>query len=65
MLKGGAVLAATADPGIVLDVPTEVLQQLEGKAELEPQGLWQPLPEDVAKIALKSRSAVYATRGAS
>lgn len=61
VLKGGVVLAATADPGIVLDVPAEVLQQLEGNAEMEVEGLWQPLPEDVAKIALESKTARYAT----
>jgi hypothetical protein len=55
VLKGGVVWAATADPGIVLDVPAEVLQQLESNAELELEGLWQPLPEDVAKITFDSQ----------
>jgi hypothetical protein len=61
VLKGGVVLAATADPWIVLDVPVEVLQQLEGNAELELEGLWQPLPQDVAKVALESKSTEYTT----
>jgi hypothetical protein len=64
VLKGGVVLAATADPWIVLDVPVEVLQQLEGNAELELEGLWQPLPQDVAKVALESKSTEYTTNKA-
>jgi hypothetical protein len=35
VLEGGVVLAATADPGIVLNVPVDVLHQLEADAELE------------------------------
>lgn len=61
VLKGGVVLAATADPWIVLDVPVEVLQQLEGNAELELEGLWQPLPQDVAEVALENKSTGYTT----
>ena len=48
VLPRGVVLAATADPGVVLDVAEEVLQQLDAKAELELEALWQPLPADVA-----------------
>jgi len=54
VLPGGVVLAATADPGGVLDIAEEVLQQLEAKAELELEALWQPLPSDVAKLAMES-----------
>jgi hypothetical protein len=61
VLPGGVVLAATADPGVVLDVPDAVLQQLEAKAELELEALWQPLPQDVAKVALESKAASYTT----
>lgn len=53
VLPGGVVLAATADPGVVLDLPTEVLQQLEAKAELEMEAIWQPLPKGVAQIAFE------------
>lgn len=35
LLDEGVLLAATADPGVVLDVPDEVLQQLEANAQLE------------------------------
>ena len=55
VLEGGVVLAATADPGIVLDVPEKVLQQLEADAELELEAIWQTLPQDVAKVALESK----------
>lgn len=55
VLEGGVVLAATADPGIVLDVPDKVLQQLEADAELELEAIWQTLPQDVAKLALESK----------
>ena len=61
VLPGGVVLAATADPGVVLDVAEEVLQQLEAKAELELEALWQPLPADVAKLAMESKTASYTT----
>jgi hypothetical protein len=61
VLQGGMVLSATADPGVVLDVPTEVLLQLESKAELELEALWQPLPADVAKLAMESKTASYTT----
>jgi hypothetical protein len=56
--QGGVVLAATADPWVVLDVPDEVLAQLEAKAELELHGLWQPLPQDVAAVALSANNSV-------
>jgi hypothetical protein len=55
VLKGGVVLAATADPGVVLDIPKEVLIQLKGKATLELEGLWQRLPEEVATIAFDAK----------
>ena len=55
VLEGGVVLAATADPGIVLDVPDKVLQQLEAHSELELEAIWQTLPQDVAKVALESK----------
>ena len=55
VLEGGVVLAATADPGIVLDVPDNVLQQLEAHSELELEAIWQTLPQDVAKVALESK----------
>ena len=61
VLPGGVVLAATADPGVVLDVAEEVLQQLEAKAELELEALWQPLPADVAKLSMESKTASYTT----
>ena len=61
VLQSGMVLSATADPGVVLDLPTEVLQQLEAKAELELEALWQPLPADVAKLAMESKTASYTT----
>ena len=61
VLPGGVVLAATTDPGVVLDVPDGVLQQLEAKAELELEALWQPLPQDVAKVALESKAASSTT----
>ena len=57
VLQGGMVLSATADPGVVLDLPTEVLQQLEADAQLELEALWQPLPADVARLALEGKSA--------
>ena len=57
VLPGGVVLAATADPGVVLDVAEEVLQQLEADAQLELEAMWQPLPADVAKLALGGKSA--------
>lgn len=56
VLPGGVVLAATADPGVVLDVAGEVLQQLEAYAQLELEAVWQPLPADVAKLAMESKS---------
>jgi len=55
LLEGGVVMAATADPGIVLDVPDNVLQHLDADAELELEAIWQPLPQDVAKVALESK----------
>jgi hypothetical protein len=61
VLPGGVVLAAIADPGVVLDVPEEVLQQMEAEAELELEALWQPLPADVAKLAMESKTASYST----
>jgi hypothetical protein len=61
VLQSGMVLSATADPGVVLDIPEEVLQQLEAKAELELEALWQPLPSDVAKLAMESQTASYTT----
>jgi hypothetical protein len=60
-LQGGRVLSATADPGVVLDIPMEVLLQLESKAELEMEALWQPLPADVAKLAIESKSPASTT----
>lgn len=56
VLPGGVVLAATADPGVVLDVAGEVLQQLEAYAQLELEAVWQPLPADVAKLAMEGKS---------
>jgi hypothetical protein len=53
VLQGGMVLSATADPGVVLDLPKEVLLQLEAKAELEMEAIWQPLPKGVAQMALE------------
>ena len=61
VLPGGVVLAATADPGVVLDVGDEHLQQMEAEAELELEALWQPLPADVAKLAMESKTASYST----
>jgi hypothetical protein len=55
VLEGGVVLAATADPGIVLAVPDKVLQQLEAHSEMELEAIWQTLPQDVAKVALESK----------
>jgi len=48
VLPGGVVSAATADPGVVLDIPMEVLQQLETKAELDLKAIWQPLSLELA-----------------
>jgi hypothetical protein len=48
VLPGGVVSAATADPGVVLDVPEEVLQQMETKAELDLKAIWQPLSLELA-----------------
>lgn len=59
VLPGGVVLAATADPGVVLDVAEEHLQQMEAEAELELEALWQPLPANVAKLAIESKIASY------
>jgi hypothetical protein len=56
LLEGGVLLAATADPGVVLDVPDEVLQQLEVNAELELEAFWQPLPHEVVQMALRERN---------
>lgn len=53
VLQVGMVLSATADPGVVLDLPTEVLQELEGIAELEMEAIWQPLPKGVAQMAFE------------
>ena len=61
VLPGGVVLAATADLGLVLDVADEVLQQMEAEAELELEALWQPLPADVAKLAMECKSAAATT----
>jgi hypothetical protein len=61
VLPGGVVLAATADPGVVLDVAEEHLQQMEAEAELELEALWQPLPADVAKLAMERKIASYTT----
>lgn len=52
-LAGGVVLAATTDPGIVLDVPNSVLQQLGAQAQLEVDGNWQLLPQDVAQAMIR------------
>lgn len=54
VLQGGMVLSATADPGVVLDIPEEVLQQLEAEAELELAALWQPLSLELAEVLLES-----------
>lgn len=54
VLQGGMVLSATPDPGVVLDLPTEVLQQLEAKAVLELEALWQPLSLELAEVLLES-----------
>lgn len=56
VLPGGVVLPATADPGVVLDVAGEVLQQLEAYAQLELEAVWQPLPADVTKLAMEGKS---------
>ena len=61
VLPGGVVLAATPDPGVVLDVANEVLKQMEAEAELELEALWQPLPADVAKLVMESKTASYST----
>jgi hypothetical protein len=61
VLPGGVVLAATADPGVVLDVAEDLLQQLEAEAQLELEALWQPLPADVAKLALEGKSSAHTT----
>lgn len=60
VLKGGMVLAATADPGVVLDLPNEVLKQLDPKAELELEAIWQLLPQDLAAAMLESKRKEYA-----
>ena len=54
VLQGGMVLSATADPGVVLDIPGEMLNQLEAKAELELEAIWQPLPLELAAVLLES-----------
>jgi len=54
VLQGGMVLSATADPGVVLDLPMEVLQQLEAKVELELEAIWQPLSLKIVKVLLES-----------
>lgn len=51
VLQGGVVIASTTEPGVVLDVPVAVLQQLEVGTELELEALWQPLPPGVAMMA--------------
>ena len=56
-LAGGVVLAATADPGIVLDVPDSVLQQLGALVQFEIDGMWQLLPQDVAQEMLRINTA--------
>lgn len=56
VLKGGMVLAATADPGVVLDLPNEVLQQLDAQAELELEAIWQPLSHDIAEAMFESKT---------
>ena len=53
VLQGGMVLSATADPGVVLDIAADVLQQLEAKAELELGAIWQPLSQGVAQMAFE------------
>ena len=53
VLQGGMVLSATADPGVVLDIPEEVLQQLEAKGKLELEAIWQSLPQGVAQMAFE------------
>jgi hypothetical protein len=57
----GVVLAASADPGVVLNVRDDALQQLEAKVEQELEALWQPFQQDVAKVALGKKSALYTT----
>ena len=44
---------------MVLDVDEEHLQQMEAEAELELEALWQPLPANVAKLAIESKIASY------
>jgi hypothetical protein len=41
VLQGGIAIASIDDPGIVLDVPSGVLQQLDIGSELEVEGIWQ------------------------
>jgi hypothetical protein len=55
VLQGGMVLSATADPGVVLDLPADVLQQLEAKAELELEAIWQPLSQELSEVLLEGR----------
>jgi transposase-like protein len=58
VLKGGMVLAATVDPGVVLEIPEVILKRLEAKAELELKALWQLLPLDVAEAMLESKKVI-------
>ena len=53
VLQGGMVLSATADPGVVLDLSADVLQQLEAKAELELEAIWQPLSQELSEVLLE------------
>ena len=53
VLQGGMVLSATADPGVVLDIPTEALRQLDAEAELELEAIWQLLAQGVAHMAFE------------
>jgi hypothetical protein len=61
VLPGGVVLAATADPGVVLDVADQVLQRMEAGSDLEFEALWQPLPADVAKLAMERKTQSQTT----
>lgn len=54
-LLRGMVLAATADPGFVLDITDEVLKKLKAKAKLELKANWQLFPLGIAATVLENR----------
>jgi hypothetical protein len=52
VLDRGMVVAADGDPGLLLTIPAEVLQQLDTGAQLRVEAHWQPLTSEMARTML-------------